>query len=68
MMYLAMSVRLYVRPSVHPSVPFPIENLFTIFYSNFENILLSGMSGMGWLIGKIRPFLTELLSLFILKK
>ena len=28
------------------------------FFSNFAYILLLGMSGMGLLMGKIRPFLT----------
>ena len=30
-------------------------------FSNFAYILLLGMSGMGLLMGKIRPFLIELL-------
>ena len=32
-------------------------------FSNFAYILLFGMSGMGLLMGKIRPFSMELLSL-----
>ena len=37
-------------------------------FSNFAYILLSAMSGMGLLMGKIRPFLTELLPFFLLEK
>ena len=37
-------------------------------FSNFAYILLSAMSGMGLLMGKIRPFLTELLPFFVLEK
>ena len=37
-------------------------------FSNFAYILLSDMSGMGLLMGKIRPFLTELLPFFVLEK
>ena len=42
---------------------FPIDNL-SIYAQNFFNfayILLLGMSGMGLLMGKIRPFSIELL-------
>ena len=56
--------------SVRPCSPFPIDNLSIIhgFFSNFAYILLSAMSGMGLLMGKIRPFLTELLPFFVLEK
>ena len=67
MIYLPVSVRPYVRPSA----PFPIGNVSIsswIFFSNFPYILLSGMSDIGILMGKTRPFLTELLHLFILVK
>ena len=37
-------------------------------FSNFAYILLSAMSGMELLMGKIRPFLTELLPFFVLEK
>ena len=37
-------------------------------FSNFAYILLSAMSGMGLLMGKICPFLTELLPFFLLEK
>ena len=36
-------------------------------FSNFAYILLLGMSGMGVLMGKIRPFLMELLPFVPLK-
>ena len=48
--YLPVSVRMSVRPSA----PVPIDNLSIcsrIFFSNFAYILLSGMSGMGLLMG-----------------
>ena len=67
MLYLSVSV----RPSVRPCSPFPIDNLSIYsrnFFSNFAYILLSAMSGMGLLMGKIRPFLTELLPFFVLEK
>ena len=51
-----------VCPSVRPCSPFPIDNLSIYsrnFFSNFAYISLSAMSGMGLLMGKIRPFLTE---------
>ena len=66
MLYPSVSV----RPSVRPCSPFPIDNLVFIhgFFSNFAYILLSAMSGMGLLMGKIRPFLTELLPFFVLEK
>ena len=38
------------------------------FFSNFAYILLLAMSGMGLLMGKIRPFITELLPFFVLEK
>ena len=37
-------------------------------FSNFAYILLLGMSGMGLLMGKIRPFSMELLPFLPLKK
>ena len=50
-------------------IPIDNEYLFMdFFFSNFAYILLSEMSGMGLLMGKIRLFLTELLPLFILEK
>ena len=56
---------LYPSVSVRPSV-------LTIsdhgIFPNFAYILLSVMSGMGLLMGKIRPFLTELLPFFVLEK
>ena len=58
---------LSVCPSVRPSAPFPIDNL-SIYSRNFAYILLTAMSGMGLLMGKIRPFLTELLPFFVLEK
>ena len=39
-----------------------------VIFSNFAYILLSAMSGMGLLMGKIHPFLTELLPFFVLEK
>ena len=36
-------------------------------FSNFAYILLLGMNGMGLLMGKIRPFLMELLPFLPLK-
>ena len=73
MINLPVSVHLSVRPPAHlfhPSAPFPIDNkyLFMEFFSSLEYILLSGISGMGLLMGEIRPFITELLPLFILEK
>ena len=38
------------------------------FFSNFAYILSLRMGGMGLLMGKIGPFLTELLPLFIMEK
>ena len=66
MLYPSVSVRLSVRPCS----PFPIDNLsiYSRKFSNFAYILLSAMSGMGLLMGKIRPFLTELLPFFVLEK
>ena len=66
MLYPSVSVRLSVRPCS----PFPIDNLsiYSRNFSNFAYLLLSAMSGMGLLMGKIRPFLTELLPFFILEK
>ena len=56
--------------SVRPCSPFPIDylSIYSRNFSNFANILLSAMSGMGLLMGKIRPFLTELLPFFVLEK
>ena len=61
---------LSVCPSVRPCSPFPIDNLsiYSRYFSNFAYILLLAMSGMGLLMGKIRPFLTELLPFFVLEK
>ena len=66
MLYLSVSV----HTSVCPCSPFPINNLsiYSWNFSNFAYILLSAMSGMGLLMGKIRPFLTELLPFFVLEK
>ena len=67
------SVRPSIRPSVRPSVPpHHFRSITWVFihgmFSNFAYILLSAMSGMGLLMGKIRPFLTELLPFFVLEK
>ena len=61
---------LSVRASVRPCSPFQIDNLSIHhgIFSNFAYILLSGMSGMGFLMGKIHPFLKELLPFFVLEK
>ena len=63
---------LSVRPSVRPSkltISDPLlEYLINGIFSNFAYILLSAMSGMGLLMGKICPFLTELLPFFVLEK
>ena len=64
MLYPSVSVRLSVRPSVLTISDRFIHGIF----SNFAYILLSAMSGMGLLMGKIRPFLTELLPFFVLEK
>ena len=58
-----------VRPSVcdHHFRSITLVFIHGIF-SNFAYILLSVMSGMGLLMGKIRPFLTELLPFFVLEK
>ena len=53
------SVCLPLRLSVRPSAPFTIDKLSIcswIFFK-FAYILLSGMSGMGLVMGKICPFL-----------
>ena len=68
MLYLSVSVRPSIRPSVRTISDRSLEYLFTDFFSNFAYILLSAMSGMGLLMGKIRPFLTELLPFFVLEK
>ena len=77
MLYPSVSVRLSVRPSVRLSVrpsvrPHHFRSITWVFihgiFSNFAYILLSAMSGMGLLMGKIRPFLTELLPFFVLEK
>ena len=62
-----------VCPSVCPSVrAHHFRSITWVFihgiFSNFAYILLSAMSGMGLLMGKIRPFLTELLPFFVLEK
>ena len=59
--------------SVCPSVrPHHFRSITWVFihgiFSNFAYILLSAMSGMGLLMGKIRLFLTELLPFFVLEK
>ena len=60
---------LSVRPSVRAHHFRSITWVFIHgIFSNFAYILLSGMSGMGLLMGKIRPFLTELLPFFVLEK
>ena len=66
MLYPSVSVRLSVRPCS----PFPIDNL-SIYSRNFFKFCIHvviAMSGMGLLMGKIRPFLTELLPFFVLEK
>ena len=76
-MVIIMSVCMSVRPHHFRS----IARVFVHgIFSNFAYILLSEMSGMGSLMGKICPFLTvkngqilpikipELLPLFILEK
>ena len=69
MLYPSVSVRLSVRPSVRAHHFRSITCVFIHgIFSNFAYILLSVMSGMGLLMGKIRPFLTELLPFFILEK
>ena len=58
-----------VRPSVRAHHFRSITWVFIHgFFSNFAYILLSAMSGMGLLMGKIRSFLTELLPFFVLEK
>ena len=64
---------LSVCPSVRPSVrAHHFRSITWVFihgiFSNFAYILLSAMSGMGLLMGKIPPFLTELLPFFVLEK
>ena len=60
-----LSVRLSVRAHHFRSITWVfIHGIF----SNFAYILLSAMSGMGLLMGKIRPFLMELLPFFVLGK
>ena len=69
MLYLSVSVRPSVRPSVRAHHFRSITGVFIHgFFSNFAYILLSAMSGMGLLMGKICPFLTELLPFFVLEK
>ena len=69
MLYPSVSVRLSVRPSVRPHHFRSITWVFIHgIFSNFAYILLTAMSGMGLLMGKIRPFLTELLPFFVLEK
>ena len=60
---------LSVRPSVRAHHFRSITWVFIHgIFSNFAYILLSAMSGMGLLMGKIHPFLTELLPFFVLEK
>ena len=60
---------LSVRPSVRAHHFRSITWVFIHgIFSNFAYILLSAMSGTGLLMGKIRPFLTELLPFFVLEK
>ena len=66
-------IMLYPSVSVRPSVrAHHFRSITWVFihgiFSNFAYILLSAMSGMGLLMGKIRPFLTELLPFFVLEK
>ena len=66
-------IMLYPLVSVRPSVrAHHFRSITWVFihgiFSNFAYILLSAMSGMGLLMGKIRPFLTELLPFFVLEK
>ena len=69
MLYPSVSVRLSVRLSVRPHHFRSITWVFIHgIFSNFAYILLSAMSGMGLLMGKIRPFLTQLLPFFVLEK
>ena len=68
MLYPSVSVRPSVRPSVRAHHFRSITWVFIHgIFSNFAYILLSAMSGMGLLMGKIRPFLTELLPFFVSK-
>ena len=64
---------LYPSVSVRPSVrAHHFRSITLVFihgiFSNFAYILLLAVSGMGLLMGKIRPFLTELLPFFVLEK
>ena len=69
MLYPSVSVRPSVRPSVRAHHFRSITWVFIHgIFSNFAYILLSAMSGMGLLMGKIRPSLTELLPFFVLEK
>ena len=66
-------IMLYPSVSVRPSVrAHHFRSITWVFihgiFSSFAYILLSAMSGMGLLMGKIRPFLTELLPFFVLEK
>ena len=66
---IPFGVCLSVRPSVRAHHFRSITWVFIHgIFSNFAYILLSAMSGMGLLMGKIRPFLTELLPFFVLEK
>ena len=67
MLYPSVSVRLSVRPYVRACSPFPIDNL-SIYSRNFFKFCIHIVIGMGLLMGKIRPFLTELLPFFVLEK
>ena len=69
MLYLSVSDRLSVRPSVRAHHFRSITWVFIQrIFSNFAYILLSAMSGMGLLMGIIRPFLMELLPFFVSEK
>ena len=69
MLYPSVSVRPSVRPSVRAHHFRSITWVFIHgIFSNFAYILLSAMSGMELLMGKIRSFLTELLPFFVLEK
>ena len=58
MIYIPASVRMSVHPSIRtfPIDYLSINYLFNDFFSNLVYKVLSGMSGMGLLMGKIGPF------------
>ena len=67
-----IDLRIGFCPVVHfirPCSLFPIDNLsiYAQIFFKFAYILLLGMSGMGLLMGKIRPFWMELLPFLPLK-